>query len=108
MRIHGLKTVFFAFGHLNLKFESDALPVSARGLLAQLSGTRALTKHNKNKFDLVVRKLQDRTDAAAEQPAGNDEQAAHLDEAEQPAQPAVKPASGNGQVSQVSHIDDRA
>ena len=28
-----------AFGHLNLKFESDALPVSARGLLAQLSGT---------------------------------------------------------------------
>jgi len=60
-----------------------------------------------------VRKLQDRTDAAAEQtaeqPAGNDEQAAHLDEAvpEQPAQPAA----GNGQVhkvSQVSHIDDRA
>ena len=59
-----------------------------------------------------MRKLQDRTDAAAEQTAeqaaGNDEQAAHLDEAEQPAQPAVKPASGNGQVSQVSHIDDRA
>jgi len=58
-----------------------------------------------------VRKLQDRTDAAAEQTAeqaaGNDEQAAHLDEAEQPAQPAA----GNGQVhkvSQVSHIDDRA
>ena len=54
-----------------------------------------------------MRKLQDRTDAAAEQAAGNDE-AALLDEAEQPAQPAVKPASGNGQVSQVSHIDDRA
>lgn len=89
-----------AFGHLNLKFESDALPVSARGLLAQLAGTRALTKHNKNKFDLVVRKLQDRTDAAAEQPAG-DEQVSHLDEAEQPAQPTA----GNGQVS---HIDDRA
>ena len=89
-----------AFGHLNLKFESDALPVSARGLLAQLAGTRALTKHNKNKFDLVVRKLQDRTDAAAEQPAG-DEQVSHLDEAGQPAQPTA----GNGQVS---HIDDRA
>ena len=55
-----------------------------------------------------MRKLQDRTDAAEEQPAGNDVQAAQLDEAEQPAQPAVKPAAGNGQVSQVSHIDDRA
>jgi len=55
-----------AFGHLNLKFEGDALPVSSRGLLAQLAGTRALTKHNKNKFDLIVRKLgQDRTDMAA-------------------------------------------
>ena len=54
------------FGHLNLKFEGDALPVSSRGLLAQLAGTRALTKHNKNKFDLIVRKLgQDRTDMAA-------------------------------------------
>jgi hypothetical protein len=61
-----------AFGHLNLKFEGDALPVSSRGLLAQLAGTRALTKHNKNKFDLVVRKLgQDRTDMAA-QPAGKE------------------------------------
>jgi len=60
------------FGHLNLKFEGDALPVSSRGLLAQLAGTRALTKHNKNKFDLVVRKLgQDRTDMAA-QPAGKE------------------------------------
>ena len=58
-----------AFGHLNLKFELDALPASSHGLLAQLAGTRALTKHNKKKFDLVVRKLgQDRTDTAA-QPA---------------------------------------
>ena len=45
-----------AFGHLNLKFEGDALPVSSRGLLAQLAGTRALTQHNKDKFKLVVRK----------------------------------------------------
>ena len=65
-----------AFGHLNLKFDGDALPVSSRGLLAQLAGTRALTKHNKNKFDLVVRKQgQDRTGSWQDpdgQPAGKE------------------------------------
>ena len=59
----------------------------ARSVVARVLGVRCRTGQTRPRL-------------AAEQPTGN-EQATHLDEAEQPAQPAA----GNGQVS---HIDDSA
>jgi len=45
-----------AFGHLNLKFDGAKLPVSARGLLAQLAGKRVLTDRAEARFTLKQNK----------------------------------------------------